>query len=155
MSDITLEQPPTPTAGRRHDHHATRLLWFVLKRLGTAVFVLLCTRDRGLLPGAGSPAIPSSSCCRRMPQPHRRARSAPPSASTARCSHQYVDFIGGLSRLDFGNSLVYNQPVSRILADRLPATIELAAAALVVTLVVAIRRASSPRCAVGEAPTTP
>ncbi|GAA3843839.1 ABC transporter permease [Streptomyces sp. NPDC003631] len=137
MSDITLEQPPTPTAGRRHDHHATRLLWFVLKRLGTAVFVLLCTATVAffLVRLSGDPV----------------KLLLPPDATAAQESAlrsslgldrplftQYVDFIGGLPRLDFGNSLVYNQPVSRILADRLPATIELAAAALVVTLVVAI-----------------
>lgn len=51
---------------------------------------------------------------------------------------QYLDYLWGLLRLDFGDSLVYGQPVSEILADRLPATVELAAAALAVTLVVAV-----------------
>jgi peptide/nickel transport system permease protein len=51
---------------------------------------------------------------------------------------QYLDYLGGLPRLHFGNSLVYDQPVSEVLLARVPATLELAAAALVVALVLAI-----------------
>jgi peptide/nickel transport system permease protein len=51
---------------------------------------------------------------------------------------QYLDYLGGLPRLHFGNSLVYDQPVSEVLLARVPATLELAAAALVIALVLAI-----------------
>ncbi|WP_031466442.1 ABC transporter permease [Sciscionella sediminilitoris] len=51
---------------------------------------------------------------------------------------QYLHYLGGILRFDFGNSLFYDQPVSSVLAERLPATVELAAAALVIALVLAI-----------------
>ncbi|MFJ8748009.1 ABC transporter permease [Streptomyces sp. NPDC102441] len=51
---------------------------------------------------------------------------------------QYLDYLWGIPRLDFGDSLFYNQPVRAVLADRVPATLLLAAGALVVTLVVAL-----------------
>jgi peptide/nickel transport system permease protein len=51
---------------------------------------------------------------------------------------QYLDYLAGLPRFDFGTSLVYDQPVSDVLLERLPATLELAAAAMVIALVVAV-----------------
>ncbi len=51
---------------------------------------------------------------------------------------QYVDYLGGLIRLDLGDSLFYNQPVSDVIADRLPATALLAVSAMAVALVIAI-----------------
>jgi len=51
---------------------------------------------------------------------------------------QYLDYLAGLPRLDLGNSLVYDQPVADVLLTRVPATVELAAAALAVALVIAI-----------------
>ncbi|ATL87943.1 MULTISPECIES: ABC transporter permease [Streptomyces] len=51
---------------------------------------------------------------------------------------QYGDFLWGLLRLDLGDSLVYNEPVGQVIADRIPATLELAAGALVLSLVIAI-----------------
>ncbi|TCO54112.1 ABC transporter permease [Actinocrispum wychmicini] len=51
---------------------------------------------------------------------------------------QYLDYLGGLPRLHFGNSLVYDQPVTDVLLARVPATVELAVAAMVVALVIAI-----------------
>jgi ABC-type dipeptide/oligopeptide/nickel transport system permease component len=43
---------------------------------------------------------------------------------------QYLRFIGGLARLDFGDSLVFRQPALGIALERLPATLELTAAAV-------------------------
>ncbi|MGW5448251.1 ABC transporter permease [Streptomyces asiaticus] len=51
---------------------------------------------------------------------------------------QYGDFLWGLLRLDLGDSLVYHEPVGQVIADRVPATLELAAGALVLSLVIAI-----------------
>jgi len=51
---------------------------------------------------------------------------------------QYLRFLGGLLRGDLGMSLVQRQPVARLIAGRLPATIELTAAAILVSLVIAI-----------------
>jgi peptide/nickel transport system permease protein len=51
---------------------------------------------------------------------------------------QYLDYLGGLPRLRLGTSLVYDQPVAEVLFSRVPATLELAGAALLVALVLAI-----------------
>lgn len=40
---------------------------------------------------------------------------------------QYVDWLGGVVRLDFGNSLYTHQPITDELADRVPVTLGLAA----------------------------
>ena len=51
---------------------------------------------------------------------------------------QYVNFMRNAAVGDLGTSLRTNQPVSTVIAERLPATFELAAAAMVVALLVAI-----------------
>ncbi len=51
---------------------------------------------------------------------------------------QYVDFARGVLRGDLGTSLRTNEPVARVLAERLPATLELASAAMLVAVLVAI-----------------
>lgn len=47
-------------------------------------------------------------------------------------------FLGGLLRADLGNSFTLNRPVAQLIVERLPATIELAAGALVFALAVAL-----------------
>ena len=51
---------------------------------------------------------------------------------------QYGAFLAGVARGDLGTSLRTNEPVARAILDRLPATLELAAAAMVVSIGVAI-----------------
>ncbi|MEJ2693863.1 MAG: ABC transporter permease [Candidatus Thiodiazotropha sp.] len=51
---------------------------------------------------------------------------------------QLADYLGGVARLDLGVSLQSDQPVSRILAGRIPATLELALAALTIALLLAL-----------------
>lgn len=49
---------------------------------------------------------------------------------------QYVRFLSNAVRGDFGNSIFLRQPVMQIIAENLPATIELAIGALVVALTI-------------------
>ncbi len=51
---------------------------------------------------------------------------------------QYLIFLTNLSRLDFGTSIHLRQPAFNIAVERLPATLELAAAAFVFAVVVAL-----------------
>lgn len=51
---------------------------------------------------------------------------------------QYLSFLGGALRLDFGQSLFFHEPAFSIIAQRMPATIELAIGGLVFALIVAI-----------------
>jgi len=51
---------------------------------------------------------------------------------------QYLDFLSGLLHGDFGSSFVYREPVTQILASRLPASLELAFAAFLIAVGVSI-----------------
>lgn len=49
---------------------------------------------------------------------------------------QFFDFIGGVSRLDFGDSLRQSRPASTVVLERLPATFKLMTTSIVLALVV-------------------
>jgi ABC-type dipeptide/oligopeptide/nickel transport system permease component len=51
---------------------------------------------------------------------------------------QFIHFLGNMMRLDFGMSYRYNAPINDLIADRLPATLELAVIALLIATVVAV-----------------
>ncbi len=51
---------------------------------------------------------------------------------------QYLSYLGGLSRLDLGESFHDRRPVLDLLVERIPPTLELTAAALVLALLLAI-----------------
>lgn len=51
---------------------------------------------------------------------------------------QLVQYFGGLLRLDLGTSLLSQRPVADILAERLPATLELAAVSLLLAILIAL-----------------
>lgn len=51
---------------------------------------------------------------------------------------QYTDFLGGLVRGDLGTSMRTGEPVATLIAERVPATFELASAAMLVAVVVAL-----------------
>ncbi|MEU9976247.1 ABC transporter permease [Streptomyces sp. NPDC051014] len=137
MSAPTLDRPPAPAAPPARPRRRTGLLRDVARRLAVAVFVLFCTATVTffLVRLSGDPVkilLPPDATA-------AQERALRHSLGLDRSLlSQYLDYLRGLLHLDFGDSLVYGQPVSEILADRLPATLQLAAAALGVTLVVAI-----------------
>lgn len=51
---------------------------------------------------------------------------------------QYVEFLGGLVHGDLGESIAQHEPVADLIAERFPATLELAAAGLAVAILLAI-----------------
>lgn len=51
---------------------------------------------------------------------------------------QYLTFLKGLAQGDFGTSFVYGRPALDVILERLPATLELALAAMVIALVVGL-----------------
>jgi ABC-type dipeptide/oligopeptide/nickel transport system permease component len=51
---------------------------------------------------------------------------------------QYLSFLGGVVRGDLGRSFRTGQPVSAMIVERVPATVELALAAMLVALLVAV-----------------
>jgi peptide/nickel transport system permease protein len=67
---------------------------------------------------------------------------------------QYGRFIGGAALGNFGESLRYKQDALRLVLERLPATLALAGAALLLTACLAIPAGCSPRCAAARSGTT-
>lgn len=51
---------------------------------------------------------------------------------------QYARFLSGLLRGDFGRSFVFNEPALRVILQRLPATLELAVAAVLISVFIGI-----------------
>jgi peptide/nickel transport system permease protein len=137
MSDLTLRPPRPADTSRSRRIARAGLLRTVLVRLGTAVLVLLCTATVSffLVRLSGDPVkllLPPDATAQQEKVLRASLGLDRPLIT------QYLDFMKGLFHFDFGNSITYNEPVSHVLADRLPATLELAGAALVVTLVIAL-----------------
>jgi peptide/nickel transport system permease protein len=137
MSDLTLRPPREAGTSRPRPADRAGLLRAVLVRLGTALLVLLCTATVSffLVRLSGDPVkllLPPDATAQ---QEHVLRASL---GLDRPLITQYLDFLWGLLHFDFGTSITYNEPVAHVLADRLPATLELAAAALVVTLVIAL-----------------
>ncbi|NOY44313.1 MAG: ABC transporter permease [Deltaproteobacteria bacterium] len=53
-------------------------------------------------------------------------------------AEQYLGYLAGVVRGDLGRSILYRRPVAELLAARIPATLELSAAALAVALILAV-----------------
>jgi len=51
---------------------------------------------------------------------------------------QYLVFLGGLLRGDLGRSFVFNEPAMQVILQRLPATLELAVAAVLLSILIGI-----------------
>lgn len=51
---------------------------------------------------------------------------------------QYFSFLGGMVQGDMGRSFVYNEPALRLVFSRMPATMELAAVAMLMSIVIGI-----------------
>jgi len=61
---------------------------------------------------------------------------------------QYGRFLGRLLRLDFGQSLSYNQPALDVVFSRFPATLKLAVTSMLVTILIGVPPVCWPRSAV-------
>ena len=113
------------------------ILAFLGRRIGHAILVLFCVATVAffLVRLSGDPLsliLPPDAT---KAQAHQLRHSLGLDASLP---VQYWHYLVGLVHLDLGNSLFYHQPVVSVIAERLPATLLLAAAALVVSLAVAV-----------------
>jgi peptide/nickel transport system permease protein len=110
---------------------------YVLSRVGqTALVVFLSlTAVFGLVRLSGDPVLlfmPTDIQAKDVDEFRQRLGFNDPLAV------QYVRFLGGAARGDFGQSLRYKQDALGLVLERLPATLLLAATAIALTLVIAI-----------------
>ncbi|MDI5963038.1 ABC transporter permease [Streptomyces sp. SL13] len=137
MSTVSLQRPDAPAGRPPRTRRGTGLARMLLGRLGSALLVLLCTATVSffLVRLSGDPVkllLPPDATA------HQESVLRASLGLDRPLYSQYLAFLRGIPRFDFGTSIFYNQPVGHVLAQRLPATLELAAGALVVTLVIAI-----------------
>lgn len=137
MSDVSTRPRAARTGSASRTGDRSGLVRMIVGRLLSAVFVLLCaaTVSFFLVRLSGDPVkllLPPDATA------HQESVLRASLGLDRPLFKQYLDYLGGLPRLRFGNSIFYGQPVGQVLAQRLPATLELAAGALVVTLVIAI-----------------
>lgn len=108
----------------------SRLLSALLVILGVATLVFLLIH---LVPGDPVDVMLGESA---RPADREALRSA--LGLDQALGRQLVDYFSGLARLDLGSSIHSRQPVSQLLAERIPATLQLALAALGCALLIAI-----------------
>jgi peptide/nickel transport system permease protein len=105
---------------------AARLLSALLVILGVVCLVFLLIH---LIPGDPVDVMLGESA-----RPADRAALRTSLGLDQPLGRQLVDYLGGVLQLDLGDSLHSEQPVSRLLAGRIPATLQLAFAALAFAL---------------------
>jgi peptide/nickel transport system permease protein len=110
----------------------------ILSRIGSALLVVfgVCTLVFlliHLVPGDPVEAMLGESA-----RPADRAALRAALGLDRPLGEQYLAYLGRLARLDLGQSFQFQQPVSALLAERIPPTLELALAALVLALVLAV-----------------
>ena len=101
---------------------------FVVLGVCTLVFLLI-----HLVPGDPVEAMLGESA-----QPADRAALRHALGLDQPVGEQYIAYLKRLVRLDLGQSFHYQRPVRELLAERIPATVELTLAALVLALVLAV-----------------
>lgn len=134
-----LVTPPAPEpATRRRRGGGGGTLWlYIAKRTGQAVIVLFCVATVAFLVVrlAGDPvkAMLPENATLAQEQALRHTLGLDKSVI-----QQYFSYMWGLLHFDFGQSLSFHQPALDIILNRLPATAQLGAAAMVFALGVSI-----------------
>ena len=119
--------------GRFYGKVAVPMLAFILRRLAQAVLVMLAVGliAFSLFRFVGDPVV---SMLGQDATPEDRARMAQALGLDRPFYVQYARFVGRALQGDFGLSLHQARPVSALIAERLPATLELSAVAALLAL---------------------
>ena len=114
------------------------MLRFLASRLGTAVIVLFVLTLVVFVLSRVIPADPAVVYAGPKAPPEELARIREKLGFDQPLIMQYLGYLGGLVTGDWGNSLATKRPVLDELATRLPATLELLFAAMLIAVVVGI-----------------
>ena len=120
--------------GRFYGKVWVRMLAFILRRLAQAVIVMLAVGliAFSLFRFVGDPVL---FMLGQDATPEDRARVTKLLGLDQPFYVQYAQFVGRALQGDFGLSLRQAQPVSKLIAERLPATLELSAVAALIALI--------------------
>lgn len=113
---------------------------YLLRRLGQAVVVLLAAYTVSflildLLPGDPVSAMAAGGLDGNPIDPAQLAALRHEYGFDQPVYRQYLDYLGGAVRGDFGNSVATGRPVTTTIAEALPQTLQLTAAALLLAVV--------------------
>src|SRR6185503_3273574 len=113
------------------------MLAFTIRRLGQSAFVLVVM---AFIVFVGVYAIgdPIELLINPQADAVERARATAALGLDKSLAEQFMSFLAGALRGDLGRSFVFNVPALQLILDRLPATLELAGAAMVIAVVLGI-----------------
>jgi peptide/nickel transport system permease protein len=110
----------------------------LISRLGSALVVVLGVCTLVFLLIHLVPGDPVEAMLGESARPADRAALRASLGLDRPLAEQYLGYLGGLVRLDLGESFQDRRPVAAVLAERIPATLELTVAALALACVVAL-----------------
>lgn len=113
------------------------MLAFTIRRLGQSAFVLVVM---AFIVFVGVYAIgdPIELLVNPQADTAERIRATAALGLDKPFAEQFISFLGGAVRGDLGRSFVFNVPAIQLIFDRLPATLELAGAAMVIAVILGI-----------------
>jgi peptide/nickel transport system permease protein len=113
------------------------VLAFTIRRLGQSAFVLVVM---AFIVFVGVYAIgdPIELLVNPQADTAERVRATAALGLDKPFAEQFISFLGGAVRGDLGRSFVFNVPAIQLIFDRLPATLELAGAAMVIAVALGI-----------------
>jgi peptide/nickel transport system permease protein len=113
------------------------MLAFTIRRLGQSVFVLVVMSFIVFI-GVYAIGNPIELLVNPQADTAERARATAALGLDKPLLEQFLVFLSGAVRGDLGRSFVYNVPAIQLILDRLPATLELAGAAMVMAIALGI-----------------
>jgi len=113
------------------------MLAFTIRRLGQSVFVLVVMAFIVFI-GVYAIGNPVELLVNPQADAAERARATAAMGLDKPLAEQFLAFLAGAVRGDLGRSFVFNVPAIQLIMDRLPATLELAAVAMVIAIVIGI-----------------
>jgi len=113
------------------------MLAFTIRRLGQSVFVLVVMAFIVFI-GVYAIGNPVELLVNPQADAAERARATAAMGLDKPLAEQFLVFLAGAVRGDLGRSFVFNVPAIQLIMDRLPATLELAAVAMVIAIVIGI-----------------
>jgi peptide/nickel transport system permease protein len=113
------------------------MLAFTIRRLGQSVFVLVVMAFIVFI-GVYAIGNPIELLVNPQADATERARATAALGLDKPFLEQFLVFLSGAMRGDLGRSFVYNVPAIQLILERLPATLELAGAAMVIAIALGI-----------------
>jgi peptide/nickel transport system permease protein len=113
------------------------MLAFTIRRLGQSLFVLVVMSFIVFL-GVYAIGNPIELLVNPQADEIERARATAALGLDKPILEQYATFLGAAARGDLGRSFVHNVPAIQLILDKLPATLELAMAAMVLAILIGI-----------------